>query len=44
MGKTISLMGVFNRAKWLIYKKFECFNIEQMFINVEQMDEVMNIL
>lgn len=44
MGKTISLMGVFNRAKWPSYKKLECFNIEQMFINVEQMDEVMNIL
>ena len=37
-------MGVFNRAKWLIYKNLECFIIEQMFINVEQMDEVMNIL
>ena len=44
MGKTISLMGVFGRAKWLIKKKLECLNIKQMFINVEQMDEVMNIL
>lgn len=44
MRKTVSFMGVFDRAKWLIYKKLECFNIEQMFINVEQMDGVMNIL
>lgn len=31
------------RAKGLIYKKPECLNIEQMFINVEQMDEIWNI-
>lgn len=36
-------MGAFSRAKWLIYKKHECFNTEQMFTNVEQMDEIMNI-
>lgn len=36
-------MGAFNRAKCLIYKKHECFNIEQMFINVEQTGGVMNI-
>lgn len=33
-------MEAFSRARQLIYKKHECFNIEQMFIRVEQVDEM----
>lgn len=36
-------MGAFTGATCLIYKKHECFNIDQMFINVEQAGGVMNI-